>query len=151
MSELIQALSRLASNRHADGQSSIVSQDDRKALIDGCYDLMLAARQAPVDRRAGEAEAFDRADWFWRTMDPDDSGDSPSEALNGGMVGPYCVCEVGSSYAGPTRFGFIAPVLDPESDDEEFLHFATQEEAVSAANDRRTAVQAMEANQNDEA
>lgn len=43
-SKLVQALSRLAGNRHSDGVSSLVSQDDRTAIIDGCYELMLASR-----------------------------------------------------------------------------------------------------------
>ncbi|MBB3315150.1 hypothetical protein FHT77_000992 [Rhizobium sp. BK181] len=45
---LIQALSRLAGNRHSDGTSSIVSQEDRTTIINGCHDLMIAARQPPV-------------------------------------------------------------------------------------------------------
>ena len=89
---------------------------------------------------ADEKALFDEADWYWRTMDPDDSGDSPNEALNRGMVGNFTVCEVASSFTGPTRYGFTAPVLDPESDDEEFLHFATQEEAMIAAGERLAAV-----------
>lgn len=32
--------------------------------------------------------------------------------------------------------GFVADVLDSESDDTEFLHFASQEEAVEAAKSR---------------
>lgn len=84
----------------------------------------------------GQDAAFDRADWFWRTMDPDDCGDSPEEAINRAMVGRFCVCEIASSYSGPTRYGFIAPVLDPESDEEEFVHFATQQEAIDAAKAR---------------
>ena len=87
------------------------------------------------------ASAFNRADWFWRAMDPDDCGDSPEEAINRAMVGCFCVCEIASSYAGPTRYGFIAPVLDPESDDEEFIHFATQQEAIEEAK-RRAAAEA---------
>lgn len=93
--------------------------------------------------RQSEAVAFDAADWFWRVMDPDDNADTPAEAIHRSMVGLYCVCEIASSYTGPTRYGFVAPVLDPESDDEEFLHFATQEEAVSAAHERRQAVSAL--------
>ena len=85
------------------------------------------------------ASAFNRADWFWRAMDPDDCGDSPEEAINRAMVGRFCVCEIASSYAGPTRYGFIAPVLDPESDDEEFIHFATQQEAIEEAKRRAAA------------
>ncbi len=83
-----------------------------------------------------DADRFNQADWYWRAMDPDDCGDSPSEAINRSMVGLFCVCEIASSYRGPTRYGFIAPVLDPESDDEEFIHFATQQEAMAAAKER---------------
>lgn len=43
-SKLVQALSRLSGNRHSDGVSSLVSQEDRTAIIDGCYELMLASR-----------------------------------------------------------------------------------------------------------
>lgn len=42
---LIQALSRMAGNRQSDGTSSLVSAADRTAIIEGCHDLMLAARQ----------------------------------------------------------------------------------------------------------
>lgn len=90
------------------------------------------------------AEAFKNADWFWRTMDPDDCGETPEEAINRAMVGRFCVCEIASSYAGPTRYGFIAPVLDPESDDEEFVHFATQQEAIDAAKTRAAITEAGE-------
>lgn len=86
------------------------------------------------------AKRFDVADWYWRTLDPDDSADNPGEALNRGMVPNFVVCEVASSFSGPTRYGFNALVLDPESDDEEFLHFATQEEAIAAAKERAAAI-----------
>jgi len=101
-------------------------------------DTLRAQLAEAQKREAGtdEATAFDRADWFWRTMDPDDCGDSPEEAINRAMVGRFCVCEIASSYSGPTRYGFIAPVLDPERDDEEFVHFATQQEAIDAAKAR---------------
>jgi len=109
------------------------------ARILAAIDVQPAPRDAQID----EATAFDRADWYWRTMDPDDCGVSPAEAVNRGMVGQFCVCEVASSYEGPTRYGFIAPVLDLESDDEEFLHFASQQEAIDAANERRAALAAV--------
>lgn len=80
-----------------------------------------------------EATKFDRADWYWRTMDPDDCGDTPMDAINGAMVGNFCVCEIASSFTGPIRYGFIAPILVPDSDDYEFLHFSTQQEAIDAA------------------
>jgi len=115
----------------------------------GSYDWAVSAwnRRAPDEKDAEIArlrEALDRsqrfeaADWYWRTMDPDDCGDSPEEAINRAMVGQFCVCEIASSFTGPTRYGFIAPVVDPESDDEEFVHFATQQEAIDAAKARRT-------------
>lgn len=48
--DLIKALSRMAGNRHSDGTSTLVSAEDRSAIIDGCYGLMIAARAAkPVD------------------------------------------------------------------------------------------------------
>ncbi len=106
------------------------------------FEAVLASLPAPDEKDAEIArlrEALDRsqrfeaADWYWRTMDPDDCGDSPEEAINRAMVGQFCVCEIASSFTGPTRYGFIAPVVDPESDDEEFVHFATQQEAIDAA------------------
>lgn len=90
-----------------------------------------------------DAERFDQADWFWRTMDPDDSADTPSEAIDRGMVGHFCVCEIASSYTGPVRYGFTAPVLDQDSDDYEFMHFATQQEAIDAAEERCAALRAI--------
>jgi hypothetical protein len=47
---LIQALSRLADNRQADGTSSLVSAEDRKTIVDGCYELMITARQNSTPR-----------------------------------------------------------------------------------------------------
>lgn len=90
----------------------------------------------PATALSDEAERFDKADWYYRTMDPDDSGDNPAEAIHRGMLGRFVVCEIASSFIGPTRYGFNAPVLDPESDDEEFLHFATELEAIEAAKAR---------------
>jgi|GEM_PF-3708726 len=46
--DLIKALSRLTGNRHSDGVSSLVSPEDREAIINGCYDLMVASRQVPA-------------------------------------------------------------------------------------------------------
>lgn len=101
------------------------------------------AQAAQVDA-TDDATAFERADWFWRTMDPDDCGDSPEEAINRAMVGRFCVCEIASSYKGPTRYGFIAPVADPESDNEEFVHFATHPEAIDEARSRARIAAAQE-------
>jgi len=113
------------------------SADDEDAwLIQEVPIAAIDVQTAPRDAQIDEATAFDRADWYWRTMDPDDSGETPNEAVNRGMLGLFCVCEIASSYHGPTRYGFIAPTLDPESDDEEFVHFATHDEAMEAAKAR---------------
>jgi len=109
-----------------DSVASLSAPDDKDAEI--------ARLREALDR----LQRFEAADWYWRTMDPDDCGDSPEEAINRAMVGQFCVCEIASSFTGPTRYGFIAPVVDPESDDEEFVHFATQQEAIDAAKARRT-------------
>lgn len=101
---------------------------------------LIAARAELKRLRANRFPSFDGADWFWRIMDPDDSADTPAECINLSCVGLFVVCEIASSYQGPTRFGFNAPVLDPESDDEEFMHFETQEEAIAAAKVRHAAL-----------
>lgn len=100
--------------------------------------LISFAEFSELVRRAGGrsnassdvAGVFDRADWFWRTLDPDDAGDNPEEAINRGMLGTFCVAEIACSFSGPTRYGFLAEL--PDSDEQEFRHFATQEEAVEA-------------------
>lgn len=116
------------------------------AALDTAAPALAEALAVPEVRALVEADpasAFDRADWYWRTMDPDDCGDSPEEAINRGMVGLFCVCEIASSYSGPTRYGFLAPVQDPDSDDEEFVHFATQQEAIDAAKERSARLAAL--------
>jgi len=95
-------------------------------------DAEIARLREALDR----SQRFEAADWYWRAMDPDDCGYSPEEAINRAMVGQFCVCEIASSFTGPTRYGFIAPTLEPESDDDEFVHFATQQEAIAAAKAR---------------
>lgn len=111
-----------------------------------CGDTARSALATPAPDAVQEAaRAFDSADWYWRTMDPDDCGDSPNEAISRAMIGNFCVCEIASSFTGPIRYGFTAPVLDADSDDEEFLHFATQQEAIDAARERSAALRAKEA------
>ena len=94
----------------------------------------LRAENERLGGKVSDGERFDAADWFWRDMDPDDNGDSAHEAIC--MMPEYCVCCVNSSFTGPTRFAFRAPVLDAESDDTEILHFATKDEALEAASKR---------------
>lgn len=112
---------------------------EKMALVEADKFVILAALSDAPARKSDPARIFDKADWYWRTMDPDDCGVSPEEAINRAMIGHFCVCEIASSFTGPVRYGFVAPVLDPQSDDEEFVHFATQEEAIEAAKLRRAA------------
>lgn len=116
------------------------AQADYEARIMAALDVHPITVQDAVET---DAERFDRADWFWRVMDPDDSADTPAEAIHRGMIGDCCVCEIASSYTGPVRFGFTAPVLDPDSDDTEFLHFETQQKAIDAAKARAAALRAI--------
>lgn len=67
-------------------------------------------------------------------------GCEESGVVHRAYFGQFVVCEIASSYRGPTRFGFNAPTLDPESDDEVFLHFETEAEAIDAAKDRIAAL-----------
>lgn len=88
-----------------------------------------------TQRPAAPAEAAEpEPDWWWRDLEPDDSGDSPHEALS--LVPDLCVCLLRSSYTGPTKFAFRAPRLDPDTDDTEVLLFDTEAEALAAAKTR---------------
>ena len=88
-----------------------------------------------------EADQFDRADWFWRDLDPDDSGDCPGNALQ--FHPELTVSLIHSSYRGPSRWVFRAEVLDPDSNDTEVLHFDTRDEAMAAAQERAAALRAL--------
>lgn len=80
-------------------------------------------------------------DWFWRDLDPDDSGDSTHEALR--FVPSGTVCCISSSYIGPTFFAARVPVLDRESDDEEVLQANTQENCILLVRERLKALDAL--------
>lgn len=88
-----------------------------------------------------EADQFDRADWFWRDLDPDDSGDCPGNALQ--FHPDLTVSLIHSSYRGPCRWVFRAEVLDPDSNDTEVLHFDKRDEAMAAAQERAAALHAL--------
>jgi hypothetical protein len=107
--------------------------------------LLYRARAVLSGDQANAATRFEEADFYWRTMDPDDSGEYPQDCINRAGLGLYCVAEIASSFTGPKRFGFVAPVLDIHSDEEEFLHFETQAEALEAAAARRETIDALEA------
>ena len=81
------------------------------------------------------------ADWYWRDLDPDDSGQTINEAIH--MMGEGVVCAVSSSFKGPSFFAAIVPVLDLESDDTEELAADTHEECVQMVRARYAALAAL--------
>lgn len=84
---------------------------------------------------------FDDADWFYRDIDPDDSGDTAYEAIVNQPE--YSVHLIHSSYRGDSRYAFRAPT--PNQNDDEALHFATETEAISEAHKRKTEIDALPA------
>lgn len=94
-------------------------------------------------------ESFTNADWFYRDNDPDDNGDTPYEALS--HHPEYSVHLVHSSFRGDSRYVFRAPTLDQIDDDDEVLDFETEEEAIAAAQDRKTTIDALSATPTPEA
>lgn len=109
---------------------------DRRMFLTQLRDVRARVeREEAENQRLREAlRDFDKADWFWRDLDPDDSGDSAHEAIS--MLPDFMVSCVCSSFSGPTRYVFRAPVLDSGSDDTEVLHFATESEAIATARAR---------------
>jgi hypothetical protein len=81
------------------------------------------------------------ADWYWRDLDPDDSGYSINEAIH--MMGEGVVCHVRSSFTGPDFFAAIVPVLDADSDDTEEIVADTADECVMLVQERYAAIRAM--------
>lgn len=129
-------------DRIAGGEEYMEDRDRLLAEIPAApLDALTLERAARV--LEADADRFDRADWYWRELDPDDCGDTPSEAIHRGMIGDFCVCKIASSFTGPVRYGFNSPVLDPESSDSEFLHFGTEQEAIDAAKERKAALRAI--------
>ncbi|ARO22892.1 hypothetical protein TAL182_CH01079 [Rhizobium sp. TAL182] len=118
--DLIKALSRLTGNRHSDGVSSLVSPEDRGAIINGCHNLMVASRQAPapyavesqamIDVAAERLRQVEAEGW---TPAHDDQHTDASMAL---AAGSYC-----ESAARPTILAkkpgsaFAVPKLWPQS------------------------------------
>ncbi len=76
-------------------------------------------------------------DWFWRDLDPDDSGETINEALR--HVGEGVVCCINSSYRGPSFFAAVVPVLDAESDDTEEIRADTEAECLLKVRQRMEA------------
>lgn len=132
-SGLIQALSRLTENRHSDGVSSVVSQEDRKAIIDGCHELMLAARQAPADHVVGVEPDFcyDPNEWeFTCNWDERDQVHGYGEGLTRGEP-----MEVATLIRGPRKWVADVPVTWDEHgdpDETDIRWFDSEEEALAA-------------------
>lgn len=77
-------------------------------------------------------------DWWWRDLDPDDSGQDPGEAINNWPVGTVHLLR--SSFQGPEKYAVEVPIPHPEYDDTETLLFDTEEEAKAVAKERLAAL-----------
>jgi hypothetical protein len=93
----------------------------------------IRAQQAEIERLKNI-----EPDWWWRDLDPDDSGDTPHEALRN--VRDYVVCHLRSSHTGIDKFAVRVPTLDPDNDDDEVLMFDTEQEALAASRERLAAI-----------
>lgn len=113
----------------------------------GCR-CMRCARDA-AEATFGPEHKESEPDWFWRDLDPDDSGHTISEALS--HVPHGVVCAIHSSYAGPSFFAAVVPVLDPESDNTEEIRADTEDECVAAVKERFAARAALSAQKEEEA
>lgn len=109
----------------------VINSEAKKAM-DGAYSLGLEAGRkeagAEIAKLQAEIERLtkrvEEPDWFWRELDPDDSGVTIEEALR--HVGEGLVCAINSSFRGPVFFAAVVPVLDPESDDTEVIQAKTE-------------------------
>ena len=94
-----------------------------------------------VVRSAHKAPIGD-GDWFWRQMDPDDSGDSIHEALR--HVPDFVVCHMGASYSAGDFFAARVPTLSDDDDDTEELIAETEQECIRLVAERRAMLAAKE-------
>lgn len=84
----------------------------------------------------------DAPDWFWCEIDPDESGDSPYDAMyqHRSRLTPTLLC---SSYIGPNMWGVMYPLNpDDESGEEEARTFDTKEEAEAFCEGLRKTIEA---------
>lgn len=100
-----------------------------RALMESAAEAIRSAWQQAIDEAAKLSKSEPEPDWFWCVIDPDESGDSAYQAMHG--YRPRLVpIELGTSFAGPTMWGVMAPPLPDADDDGETAHtFSTREEA----------------------
>lgn len=108
----------------------------RKTFAEGAATIAQLRAEAAL-AKVREAEP----DYWYRNYDPDESGDSPYNALTD--VPDLCVCLLHSSYVGPSKYAFRAQTLSMNDDDDEVLLFDTEDEALAAANQRAQDLKAL--------
>lgn len=141
ITQITQDLVELVAKAIHDDAIKIGEADPDEVSMDYCQSYARAAIQAIspfAHEPLGKAELRGEPDWWYRDLDPDECGYSPHEALR--WTRDYRVDMLHSSYRGPTKFAFRAPVIgDPDED--EVLLFDTEEEALAAAEERYAALQ----------
>jgi hypothetical protein len=100
-----------------DGNTYVVSPPTMAAMRAALEAVMPMIRAEVLEEQRKRFTDPHAADWYWRDLDPDDSGDSISEAIY--ITGEGVVCHVRPSFMGPSFFAAIVPVLDTESNDTE--------------------------------
>jgi hypothetical protein len=127
----------VASRRRGDEYDDALTNNAMRAALEAVAPLIAA--QAIEDQRRSLRDP-QRADWYWRDLDPDDCGYCVNDAIT--MMGEGVVCHVRSSFIGPDFFAAIVPVLDKESDDTEELIAETAEECARLVQERYAAIRA---------
>jgi hypothetical protein len=108
-----------------EGGKTCISMDAESGCLCAIAADEITRLRAEVERLKSD-RASAEPDWFWRDLDPDDSGDTVEEALRHMPQG--VVCHIRSSYIGPSFFAATVPVLDADSDDQEYIRADTEDE-----------------------
>lgn len=124
-------------NEMTDFDTTHWRREYRAALEAVAADIRNAALEEARMRRSKPG----MADWFWRDLDPDDSGDSIHEAIH--RMGEGVVCAVSSSFRGPSFFAAIVPTLNPDSDDTDEVIATTAAECARLVKERYAAIRAL--------
>jgi hypothetical protein len=103
-------------------------------------EAMRAALEASEAARGKPHAKLGDGDWFWRELDPDDSGDSVHEALS--FVPDFVVCHIGSSYNAASFFAARVPTISQDDDDTEEIIAETEQECIRLVAERKALLDA---------
>lgn len=122
-----------------------VTRNPSRSVV-ACDETTIIEAADTIEKLRAALAKTHEPDWFWRDLDPDDSGDTIGEALR--YMPDGCVCAISSSYKGPSFFAARVPVLDLESDDTEEICTKTEAECLSAVKERMAARAALKETKN---